>query len=308
MKSPTPAKLIAVHILGLGSLFAMPANATLISNYLTVNGSADAGNSADTDAFGPSSDTGYVTGYAYASDSANSNSSASAWGNEYGVYRADASGSGVFNGSGHFHKKVTLTNDNGYLTDYSLNFFIYYGSISVQDNGVDGTGWGSYDLSIKLNGTDTLFASHAKLESDGTLTRTGTELDGAYHSGDYYYWNGTYVDLDLGTLGIGESLTLDFDLVSTAFGDFGFSDSNCYGGYGGTVATFSSSGYGGYGGCTGTVNAGLGDPGDYAENGQDNPFLTITGVPTNSVPLPGTLALFGIGLAGLGWSKRKLRR
>ena len=34
-------------------------------------------------------------------------------------------------------------------------------------------------------------------------------------------------------------------------------------------------------------------------------FISLDGFTYNLVPAPATLALFGIGLAGLGWSRRK---
>ncbi len=307
-RKSTPIKTLAIHILGLGALAAIPAHATLIANDLTVNGQANA--KTVTHTFGPASDPTYISGSNSANDTDGSYSSANAWGNQYGTYYAGASGNGVFNSFGQFHRTVELTNDNGYDTDYSLNFFIYYGGMSAYSNGVTGSGWGSYDLSI-MNGTQTLFASMAKIHSDGTLETSGTQLDGASQNGNSYYWNGTSVTLDLGTLADGESLSIDFDLISTAYGDFAFSDScnGGYGDYGGVeVATFAVGGYGGYGGCTGSVNASLGDPGDFAENGQQNPTVVITGTRTNQVPLPGTLALLGVGWAGLGFARKKLKR
>ena len=312
-KSTPIIKILAIHVLGLGALAAFPAHATLIANNLTVNGQANA--DAVTSTFGPASDSAYVTDSSYADDTDGSSSYANAWGNQYGTYFAGASGDGVFNSFGRFHRTLNLSNNNGYNTDYSLNFFIYYGSMSADSNGVSGTGWGSYDLSIKMNGTDTLFSSMAKIHSDGTLQTSGTQLDGATQSGNYYYWNGTDVTLNLGTLADGESLSIDFDLVSTAFGDFGFSNS-CNGGYGeyggddgygGDVTSFSSV-ENGYGGCTGSTYVGLGDPADFAENGQQNPPVNITGMRSNAVPLPGTLALLGLGFAALGFTRKTLKR
>ena len=312
-KSTPIIKILAIHVLGLGALTTFPAHATLITNNLTVNGQASA--TTVTNIFGPASDSAYVTDSSYADDTDGSSSYANAWGNQYGTYRASASGEGVFNSFGQFHRTVNLSNNNGYDTDYSLNFFIYNGGMSAESNGVSGTGWGSYDLSIKMNGTDTLFSSMAKIHSDGTLQISGTQLDGATQSGNSYYWNGTHVTLNLGTLADGESLSIDFDLVSTAFGDFGFSNS-CNGGYGeyggddgygGDVTPFSSV-ENGYGGCTGSTYVGLGDPADFAENGQQNPPVSITSMRSNSVPLPGTLALLGLGFAALGFSRKTLKR
>jgi hypothetical protein len=189
--------------------------------------------------------------------------------------------------------------------------------MNASSNGATGTGWGSFDLSIKRD-ANTLFASYAKIESDGTLTQTGTALNGATQSGSFYSWDGTYVNFNLGTLENNESLTLNFDLVSTAFGDFGVSSSNeCYGGYGSEFATFAVND--GYGGCTGFVSASLGDPVDFDENNPAlydpnqfpfrTPFNTLVinerRIPTNDVPLPGTLALLGIGLAGVGLMRKR---
>lgn len=310
-------KILAVHILGLGSLATLPAHATVITNTLTVNGQASA--DAVINPFGPSTDPAYISEYIWTNGSDGSYSQANAWGNQYGTYYAGASGNGVFDSFGRFHRTVELTNDNGYATDYSLNFFIYYGSMSANAYGVAGAGWGSYDLSITktvASVTDTLFSSGATIHSDGNLEERGTQLDGAMQFGNYYYWNGTYVTLDLGTLADGDSLSIDFDLVSTAFGDFAFSDScnggdDGYGGvddgYGGDIMPTSFEN--GYGGCTGSVYVGLGDPGDFAENGQQNPSVSITGTRTpTQVPLPGTLALLGIGLAGLGFARKTLSR
>ena len=318
MARKTPSlKTLAVHILGLGALAAIPAHATLIVNNLSVNGRANA--NTVTNLFGPASDPTYISGSNSANDTDGSDSSANAWGNQYGTYYAGASGNGVFNSFGQFHRTVELTNDNGYDTDYSLNFFIYYGGMSAYSNGATGNGWGSYDLSI-MNGKNTLFSSGAKIHSNGTLETSGTQLNGATQNGSSYYWNGTYVTLDLGTLANGESLSIDFDLISTAFGDFAFSDcggGGGYGGYGGyggdgdgdvEITSFAA---GGYGGCTGSVNASLGDPGGFneAEIGKDDPTVVITGTRTpNQVPLPGTLALLGVGWAGLGFARKKLKR
>ena len=50
------------------------------------------------------------------------------------------------------------------------------------------------------------------------------------------------------------------------------------------------------------------DPGSDNDNGLDNVVLLDLGVPGTSVPEPGTLALFGLGLAGLGGITLRRRR
>jgi hypothetical protein len=68
----------------------------------------------------------------------------------------------------------------------------------------------------------------------------------------------------------------------------------------------ASTGYGGS--CTGSIYASLGDPNDFAENGQLNPPVNIIGNRSSTVPVPGTLALLGAGLLGLGLNARRSRR
>lgn len=301
----THTKLAAVNLIALSGLFALPAQATLVINVLT----ATASTSVDLGAAsvsGPQSNSAYVSQYSNSSGPF-SYTGASAWGNSYGTYRAGADGNGVFNSVGRFQREVSLTNDNAFATDYSLNFFIYYGSMSASNYGASGSGFGSYDLSIKQNNSTTLFASGAKLESNGTLTTTGTALTGANLSTGYYSWGGTYVTLNLGSVAAGASTSINFDLVSTAFGNFAFDgagNGNGDGGYGygcnpSDFNVESSSR------CTGSVYAALGDPNDFEGNTGEPRQFVLTERPTDQqVPLPGTLPLLGLGLAVLAYSRK----
>jgi hypothetical protein len=198
---------------------------------------------------------------------------ASAWGNDHGTYRASSSGSGTFDSMSRFQRSLDVVN-NLVATRASLNFFIYYGSLNINNYyGVTGSGSVGYDLKINTGATN-LYKSSALLDSSGNVSvvnaLNGASLSssGGYHS---YSWEGTYVTLDLGVLGAGQSKTIDFDLVSTAVGSFGIESYACgEWGYGEQPVTFAvvvDDGYGGYGGYGGgtcyrsaSADGGLGDP------------------------------------------------
>ena len=306
-RKTTPTRIAVANLIALSGMLALPAQATLVVNVLTATASTRV-NALVPLVNGPQTDSNYISQYASVFND-NSSASASAWGNSLGTYRASGEGMGVFESVGRFQRDVSLTNNNAFATDYSLNFFIYYGSMSASSNGASGSGFGSYDLSIKQNNSSTLFASGAKIESDGTLTTTGTTLSGAFQNGGSYSWGGTYVTLNLGSLAVGASTSINFDLVSTAFGNFGFD---------GTGNNNGDGGYGCYGSeltrqvsdtsptaCTGSVYASLGDPNDFFDNPGEPSQFVLTERPTgNQVPLPGSLPLLGLGLAVLAYSRK----
>jgi hypothetical protein len=291
-------KLLAASLVGLTGLMTMPVQATVVTNVLTATATTSVNGGGATTNTG--SDPAYISKSRWESGGYSS-TGAAAWGNAYGTYFAGANGEGKYNSTGQFKRAVTLTNDNGFATDYSLTFFIYGGAISANSNGATGSGSASYNLSIKQDDT-TRFASSATIGSDDSLSVIGTSLSGAAHSSyGYYSWSGTYVDLDLGTLAAGASTTLYFDLLSNAHGNFDeFTGDTCWVGETGEVAALFSE----EGRCTGSSGAGLGDPNDFAENTGTQDQFVIRETRSNGVPVPGSLPLLGLGLMALAYSRK----
>ncbi|WP_346287359.1 VPLPA-CTERM sorting domain-containing protein [Zoogloea sp.] len=307
-------RILVASLLAMGAFAATSAQADV----LTASGSATAGT---TSVFGPTTGSSFVNDGSNVNDATGNMASAYAWGNDHGTYRADSSGQGTFDSTATFHRTLQVINGNAAATQYSLNFFIYYGYLSIENwAGVSGSGATGYDLSIKRNGSTSLFGSSAHLDSLGGLTVINA-LNGAQlqdtGSGYSYNWNGTYVTLDLGVLGAGESMNIDFDLVTTASGSYAVQSTPCgyYGEYGyGDVPSLMSDAYGGYGGYGGTcyqtahVNGALGDPSNLSSTlppGGVN--FVVTGSPLNSVPAPGSLSLLGVGLGAMTLARRRRR-
>ncbi|MBP8266373.1 MAG: PEP-CTERM sorting domain-containing protein [Zoogloea sp.] len=293
-------KTLVISLMALGTLAATPAHA----DTLEIQGSATAGATSNT--FGPTTDTSYIGDGASSVDAAGNFASADAWGNSHGTYRSSTYGEGYFDSTATFHRTLSIINSSAYATQYTMNFFIYYGSLNI--NGYT-TGTASYDLNInKVNGaTTSLFASGATLDASGSVVQTGQALDGAGTGGpgaDHSYaWNGTNISRDLGILDAGGMMTINFNLVTTARGILpsgsglcGFADVSAVAAL--TVVDPTQ--------CA-KIYASLGDPGDIEPDTLMplNAVFGITGRQANPIPLPGTLSLVGVGLAALGLARRR---
>ena len=294
-------KTLVISLMALGTLAATPAHA----DTLEIQGSATAGATSNT--FGPSTDTAYVGDGTSSVDLAGNYASADAWGNSHGTYRSSSYGEGYFDSTATFHRTLSIINSNTYATQYTMNFFIYYGALNISGYT---TGTASYDLNInKVNGaTTSLFASGATLDASGSVVQTGQALDGAGTGGpgaDHLYaWNGTNISRDLGILDAGGMMTINFDLVTTARGILPSGSGLC--GVAAAPAAAALTVVDPAFQCA-SIYASLGDPGDIEPDTLMplNAVFGITGTPANPIPLPGTLSLVGVGLAALGLARRR---
>lgn len=293
-------KSVATYLFGMCCLIAAPTYATTITNSLVVNGMVSISDPSTVNTFGPTVSSNYVSDTAWipaitdgqGNINASTNSSFShAWGNAQGRYLANAIGFGKFSSYASFQNALTLTNTNTHATDYSVNFYIGPGSLETASFEQSGSGFAKYDLEIRKNGGEILFASMASLDSNKVLTRSGVVLSSALQIAHQYDWGGTEISLHLGELGIGESVTLDLKLVTSAYADFGFTTTDEYGNY-----------------LTGYASATLGESFTKDENALPSSLGPIGVIETqHTIPLPGTMALVGIGIVGLGFSKRYLK-
>lgn len=140
----------------------------------------------------------------------------------------------------------------------------------------------------------------------------------------YYAWKEKNLSFDLGVLNPNQSVTIKFDLVTTAHGDFGTTFPSCagygysygiycYGGtynednfvkYGGPASSSPNdlAGYGGYGNSDlGKIVVTFSDPTSVSSTPAQ--FSSISVI--SSVPEPSTFAMFGIGLGALTILRRK---
>ncbi len=295
----------------------------VISN--TVSGNATAReNPGSTYSVGPQA--GYTTGFATDSFAPFDNANAGSWVNTGNAFAVGASGEGTFTSEARLLRNYVVTNDLGGAARGSISFYVYGGNLfnSVLE-GAAGNGSAAYDLEILING-NVAYVSSALITSEGTLTESGTLLNGATQNFNSYFWAPTQLSFDLGVLAADESVTIDYSLITTAMGTFGsVTTSNggtCYG-YG--------DGYGyGYGCCEvaeravdsessectseqagGRASAFLGDP-----DGVDlmvQPDLTLPPGARNDVtlrrvtdvPEPGLLALLLAGIGGLAFRRRQ---
>ncbi|KPF49653.1 hypothetical protein IP87_15575 [beta proteobacterium AAP121] len=322
-----------LSLMTLGALAALHGLPALASPVLTASTIAQVPGTNDA----PPPVTGQ-TGYAGSSSSASDsegNSNAYGFASQYGSYAVRSDATGKASSAATSSLLYTLTNNTGVAQTYTMSFFIYGGSISTYlDSGVmlnSGESLlASYAARISVGNT-VKFNSAASLtrnEAGVSLTQTGTTLafaDTYIDDGDYY-WGGSSYEIEIGTLAAGQSIDILAEVGDAAFanvGTYNFSEGGGYNGYGG---------YGCYGvpqpqatdapeiaslavvsetSCfKGRAGAFYGDPIDFGSTGpntglNDPPTVSFSSTPANGVPEPGSAALAGLALLGLGALRRR---
>lgn len=300
------ASLIGILFLGLS--FSAQAS---ITSELYVEAYSKAETTTDSNTNGPSTDSAST----YSSTYSGSNyASTNAFGTNYAdgstSYAARAYGNGIFEGWSSFKKTLTIVNDSLFSQSYNLSYYIYGGSLSVGGWGYThasgDTGLASVAYSISDGATNLLMRkASVSLASDGSYITDVAGLTAHDDSMGAIWTETEYNTIDLGVLAAGQSKTITYELISTALGNYTLG-SGCGGGWGTALASsddnmeietlsFSECGYGG------ASSAGLGDPDGVTSGPQ---LMTVSSQQVNTVPLPGTLSLFGVALVGLGMSRR----
>lgn len=236
------------------------------------------------------------------------------YGTESNVFGARVSGTGTYDISSTITYVDTVFNDSGTEQAYSFDFTVEAGGISVYGAPEAGQfAYADYDIEVFFGG-NLVFSTFSSLElTDSGTAFIGDELLSAYTGGNSYSWSEYLGSADLGILADGETASLEYSMTTKARGNIAS-----------TVVSEPVTVCEGWGvidpatgeeiiECEVVTNYDVGgstsrsgDPYNIYGRGPGNQF-NLASAPTqaNSVPEASSLFLMGVGIAGLGFSRRK---
>jgi hypothetical protein len=288
-------KILSSTIVCLLGINAFDANAALVT--LNISGSTNNVAGTATNSASDSSTTLMdASSEAYEDVST---SVARSRGDNTGWFYSTASGSGNFTTESIVTQTYNVTNDSSDDQFFDFSFEVMNGGIDANcgDYGYgygDGYGYGygsngcsvddfaeaGYMAEILLNGSS-IWNSEALVTADVngfSLTSSGATFANVYSGANYLSWATTLFNIDLGLVAANESFTLEYVVKTFVEGAIldGFSTYN-------------------------RAYAQFGDPNGFSST--NNSFVARTA----DVPAPEALLLLGLGLAGIGYSRKRIK-
>lgn len=227
-----------------------------------------------------------------------------------GSFRWGSAAYGNANSNALLNYHNVIVNPFSYAVSAVFTFTLNAGSVDVANEGAFSAGEGGtalVDLKVSRDGS-LLGRTTRQVSLDTNVGATqqgssdGLDIVGSYTVGAdsvSFYWDTQALSINLGVLAANAALTLDYDAVSSSLSSF-LSE----------TVSYPCGGDGNDGGdCSYTLSGGYADSwgGDPFSASFPSEFFSVTFTPaaSNDLPEPATVGLFGVGLMGLGWLRRR---